>query len=290
MSAAPLKIGWNDRLEGILDRVNELAVLPHVVYKVLELSGSEDTSAVEIERTIQVDPGFSSRVLTLANSAYFGLPKKVSAIKDAIMFCGLKAVRELAMTVGVYDMFMGKQDRQSLRRRGWWRHSLDTAICGKWLAAKTRVLAPEEAYTGGLLHLIGKSLLDRFADCSYDEAEVLIAGGMRDYEAEQQVFGTNHVAVALAASEKWGFPPALTEGLNYINQPTPEDLFQAHRACTAVSSPIALFAINGKLSGQTGSLSLPLWATKVLGVPDECHLELISGAITAIGSAASIHG
>ena len=121
MSAAPLPAHDPQRLEAILERVNEIAVLPHVVYKVLELSGSDDTSAIEIERSIQVDPGFSSRVLTLANSAYFGLPKKVSSIKDAIMFCGLKSVRELAMTVGIYDMFMGKQDKASLRRRGWWR-------------------------------------------------------------------------------------------------------------------------------------------------------------------------
>lgn len=280
----------DSRIDAILGHVAEIAVLPHVIYKVLELSGTDDASAIEIERAIQVDPGFASRVLTLANSAYFGLPRKVSSVKDAILFCGLKSVRELAMTVGVYDMFMGKQDKQSLRRRGWWRHSLDTAVCAKWLGGRTRVLAPEEGYTCGLLHLIGKTLLDRFGGEDYDQVERLVAGGYSDLDAELEVYGTTHVRVSVSAAMHWGFPEALCGGLNYTSPPTKDEAFQSHRACVAVSSPIAWFAIQGKQgSGQT-ALALPLWATDILGIAREHHLEIISGAIHAIGSVASIHG
>lgn len=292
MSSYPTYADQNARLDEILGRVHEVAVLPHVVYKVLELSGSDDTSAIEIERAIQIDPGFSSRVLTLANSAYFGLPKKVSSVKDAIMFCGLKSVRELAMTVGMYDMFMGKQDKQSLRRRGWWRHSLDTAVCGKWIAAATRAVAPEEAYTCGLLHLIGKPLLDRFGGEDYEQVERLVSEGYGEMDAENEVYGTNHVELSLAAAQRWGFPTTLCDGLCYLIPASEGDNVanRSHRAVVAVSSPIAWFAIQGKQAGNQTALALPMWATKILGIPDNGHLEVISGAIHAIGNAASIHG
>ncbi len=289
MSAAPQFAG-NDRTEELLARIGEIAVLPHVVYKVLELSGSDDTSAIEIERAIQIDPGFASRVLTLANSAHFALPKKVSSIKDAIMFCGLKTVRELAMTVGAYDLFMGKQDKSSMRRRTWWRHSLDTAVCCKWLAARTRSVPIEEAYTCGLLHLIGKILLDRFGGEDYEEVDRLIEGGYNIPDAESIVFGTNHVMIAIAATQKWGFPHVLSNGINYISEPSDTEPARNHRCCLAIASPIAWFAMLGRQGGQQQELSLPLWATSSVGISAEQHLELITGAIHAIGNAASIHG
>lgn len=289
MSAAPQFAG-NDRTQELLARIGEIAVLPHVVYKVLELSGSDDTSAIEIERAIQIDPGFASRVLTLANSAHFALPKKVSSIKDAIMFCGLKTVRELAMTVGAYDLFMGKQDKSSMRRRTWWRHSLDTAVCCKWLAARTRCVPIEEAYTCGLLHLIGKILLDRFGGEDYDEVDRLIEGGFKEPDAELNVFGSNHVLLAVAATQMWGFPPVLSNGLNYIDEPSETEFARNHRSCLAIASPIAWFAMVGRQGGQQQELSLPLWATNTVGISTEHHLELITGAIHAIGNCASVHG
>src|SRR5687768_7393250 len=173
MSAAPVLNDDAAGLERILTRVNEMPVLPHVVFKVMEISGSSESPGHELEKAIVVDPGFSSKLLSLANSAYYGLPRKVTSVREAITFLGFKSIRQLAMTVGVFDMFIGKNDRDSLRRRRWWRHSVDTAVCCKWLAAETRKMPQDEAYTSGLLHYIGKTLLDRFGDGPYEKVELL---------------------------------------------------------------------------------------------------------------------
>jgi len=269
-------------------RVNEIAVLPHVVYKVLELSSSDNSSAHEMERAIVVDPGFSSRILALSNSAFMGLPKKVCSIKEAIMFCGLKNVRELAMTVGVYDMFVGKSDKESLRRRSWWRQSVDTAVCSKYLAGTIKIIPPDEAYTCGLLHLIGKSLLDRFGGEDYGQVDNLIEAGFTEIDAEREVFGVDHPSMGLAAATKWGFPASLSEGLNYMRQPKGDDAFQAHRACVAVAHQISKFVIDGK-AGTTQGLSVPQWALASLSIRAESAPEVVNGAILAIGQASVIH-
>ena len=288
MSAAPV-FDENQRVSAILNRVNELAVLPHVVYKVVELSGSNDSSATEMEQAIVVDPGFSSRLLTMANSAYYGLPRKVTSIKEALMFLGYKSVRQLAMTVGVYDMFVGKTDRESLRKRQWWRHSVDTAVCAKWLAGHYQALPPEDAYTCGLLHYMGKSLLDSFGGEDYGKVEGLIAMGRNEFDCEQALFGCTHIEIGQCAARKWGFPEELVSGLDYRSLPWPDEPHIKHRAVVAISCQIAQSALAGtRVPVQMEDQSLCAWALEALSLADSQQLECLEGGMGAISAAAQL--
>src|SRR5438046_9985884 len=92
-------------VQAILSRVSEIAALPQVVYKIIELTGTTMTAVQEIDNAISIDPGFSSKVLMLANSAYYALPRKLTSIREAATFLGFKTIRQLAMTLGTLDMF-----------------------------------------------------------------------------------------------------------------------------------------------------------------------------------------
>lgn len=291
MAAAPNYQSETHNISLILDRMTEVAVLPHVVYKVLDLTGSDETSAHVMEAAIMVDPGFSTRVLALANSAHMALPKKVSSIREAIMYCGVKSVRELAMTVGMYDLFVGKSDKESVRRRNWWRHSVDTAVTAKWIAETTKILAPDEAYTCGLLHMIGKTLLCRFGGEDYEQVENLQVAGYSDIEAEFEVYGCNHIDLALGAADKWGFPIALTAGMNYIALPQPDEGFHAHRAAVSLGHQIASYVIDSSDgSDPSRHLKVPGWALKILGIQPENIQQVVKGAVQAVGTAHNLHG
>jgi HD-like signal output (HDOD) protein len=288
MSALPIA-DENDALRELIAKVDELAVLPHVVFKVLEITGDCDSPAHEMERAITVDPGFSSRVLVLANSAYFGLPKRVTSIKEAIMFLGYKAVRNLAMSVGVFDLFVGKNDAESLRRRAWWRHSVDTAVCCRWLAGKAGKTLPDDSYTCGLLHYIGKTLLDRFGKGDYNAVSEMEKLGVPDYQAEREIFGCDHVEVALAATIKWGFPEVLVAGLQYVTKPEEGQSFPAQRASTALGSAIATIATHGRMSDDVDLLiNVPEWALAELGLDPGTIEAIIEGGTSAI-AAAQLH-
>jgi putative nucleotidyltransferase with HDIG domain len=265
--------------ERILDKVHELAVLPHVVFKVLEISGNSDAPAGDLERVIAVDPGFSSRVLSMANSASFALPKKVTSVKDAIMFLGFKTVRSIAMAAGVFDLFVGKTDEESLRRRSWWRHSLDTAVIARWLADTSKTIAADEAYTCGLLHTIGKTLIDRFGEGEYSKVAFLMERGATDRQAEKAVYGCEHTEVGVVAAKKWGFPAELVAGMDYLNDAAEE--FTAHRACTALASRLAQLARDGVKEGD----SLPTWTLKALGFAEADTQFLIDEATAHLAKA-----
>jgi HD-like signal output (HDOD) protein len=276
----------NPQLKALVDKIDELAVLPHVVFKVLEISGDTDSPASEMERAIIVDPGFSTKVLSLANSAMYGLPRKVTSIKEAVTFLGYRAVRTLAMTVGVFDLFVGKTDVQSLRRRQWWRHSVDTAVCARWLATTSGKVRPDDAYTSGLLHNIGRTLLDKGGGTDYSTVQQLIDGGLSDWDAETKVYGCDHVDLAIAAARKWGFPDELMAGLDYLEEPKDVDADPLRRACTALGSAIATLVTTGR-SGDAADLSgkLPAWAMQVLGFDAEKADSLVEDGSRAISAA-----
>jgi len=278
-----------DAVNSMMDRVRDIAVLPQIVFKVVDLTGSTESSAREMESVIIVDPGFSAKLLTMANSAYYGLPRKVTSIREAITFLGFRAVRQLAMTVGVFDLFVGKNDAESLRRRAWWRHSVDSAICAKWLSTKCAAINAEEAYTCALLHYVGKTILDRCEPLAYEVVQAAVGSGADIRAAETSAYGCDHIEIATAAARKWGFPEILTEGLNYIDEHAPGSPFSEIKASTCFAHHTAAYTIRGK-RGQDAAqeLEIPPWAIRALGLDDSNMESLLYEGGAAIRSAALI--
>lgn len=281
MAAVPQPQSTNAR-EEILSRVNEIAVLPHVVYKILEISGSADAPAIELERAIIVDPGFSAKLLAHANCAFYGLPKRVTSIRDAVMFLGFKSIRQMAMTVGIFDLFAGKTDRESLRRREWWRNSIDAAVVSKWLAAETKLANPDEMFTIGLLHLIGKTILDRSQSGAYDEVEALTESGLEVVEAERTVFLCDHIGIAMGAAKRWGLPNVIVNSFDYVSEPNPDCETAKTCALLAFSRHVADVARKG--STETP----PTWALAALGLAEGSEHALSERACAYLSDAGSL--
>lgn len=254
----------NKAVEAVLSKVSEIAVLPQVVYKIIELTGSTATAVHEIENAISIDPGFSSKILMLANSAYYALPRKLTSIREAATFLGFKTIRQLAMTVGVFDMFVGKTDAGSLRRRAWWRHSVDTAVCCQTLAKMVRTVSPDEAYSCGLLHDVGKPLLDRYGTGDYGQVEELTNAGVEPLEAEMQVFGCTHIDIGAGAAQNWRFPQALCECVAFHHAPPPGEV-GLHIAVTYLANEMAHAIVAGRKVDEVGhTVSFAQWAMDTL--------------------------
>lgn len=272
-------------LSQVMDQVRDLAVLPHVVFKVLELTTGDGCSVAELEKAISIDPGFSSKVLVLVNSAAYGLPRKLGSIREAISFLGIKAIRSIAMTVGVYDLFVGKTDRQSMRRRTWWRMSIDAAVGAQWIAKQRGYEVADEAYTCGLLHLVGRTLLDRSSDGKYEFVTDLIAKeNLNIVDAERIIFGVNHIEVAIHATKTWNLPAAIIRGVDYYPLASEEPItqLQALTSLGAFTSQIATEGFDLEINYQDRA---PKWALELLGLELTDTEKIILGANTAMAEA-----
>jgi len=101
-----------------------------------------------------------------------------------------------------------------------WEHSDLTALGSRDLANKLRYKNPEEAFVGGLLHDIGKLVLDRHVLKNRGIIEDIInKEGVPLTEAEREVLGINHANVGRRMAEKWNFPPVLSEVINFHHEP-----------------------------------------------------------------------
>jgi HD-like signal output (HDOD) protein len=200
----------------VVQSIGELAVLPQVVMKVLDMTSNTRATTQELEDVIGQDQALTSKVLTLANSSYYGLPRRVSSLREAVMFLGFRVVRNIAMTASCYNIFIGKSDSQSLLKRRIWKHSVDTSLLTRLVCAYAPDVVPDEAFAAGLLHDIGKTVLEQY----YPQAMLQVVQtaerlGIRHHEAEEQILGFNHADVGLALAIQWNLPIALGEALGY---------------------------------------------------------------------------
>ncbi len=171
------------------------------------------TSAEELNNLIRMDQGLASKVLRIVNSAYYGLPKKVSTITQAVMILGFNTVRNLVMGVSALNAFSGKSIPYGLYREKFWEHSVAVAVTAQTIAKKRMLQmksAAEEAFIGGLLHDIGTLFLDCYFPVQY---AVVMAYADKEEKhccvAEQLILGLDHAYVGRNIAEKWCFPPHL---------------------------------------------------------------------------------
>lgn len=277
-----------DRVAAAVAKCAQVAVLPQVVCKIAEIAGNDNASVATLERAILVDPGLSARILVQANSAAYCLPRKVTSIRDAVILMGFKAVRSLAMTVGVFDLFVGKSDRESLRRRGWWRTSLDSAVCAQALTSRWPMIGGDEAYTCGLLHLIGKTLLDRYDSRRYNRVQEVVEKGVSDFLAERALYQTDHVSVTVEAAKLWRLPPRLVRGLDYLT-PDPSGEDADLRAVVALAHTISGIAMRGKPEDPDAENWVPPWTLDALGLRGPDVEQLAKVGIQAITNAATMN-
>ncbi len=194
-------------------KLADLPPLPAVVTRIIETINNPDTSAEELNKLISMDQGLSSKVLRIVNSAYYGFPKRISTLTQAIVILGYNTVRNLVLGVSAFGLLSQKSMPYGLNRMKFWEHSVATAVGGSILARKRLPkarTAPEEAFIGGLLHDIGALFLDSYFPVQYAVAMAFAAREQRSArEAENMVLGIDHVMVGRKIAEYWNFPPHL---------------------------------------------------------------------------------
>ncbi len=207
-------------LDSIVEAVNELPALPHIVVKIMQLSEDPDSSVQDMSNALNQDQTMTARVLRLANSAFFGFPRRISTVTDAIVFLGFKTIRSIVFAVSVSNILDRKMEGYALEQGELWRHSQCAAIAARMIARKCKFAHLDLAYTAGLLHDIGKVILNDYMKEAYHEVVALVEKGNIPFvEAENEVFGFNHAQVGARVAEKWNLPAELVESIAFHHSP-----------------------------------------------------------------------
>ena len=208
-------------VDNALSSVGDLATLPEVTSKIIEIVEDQESSARDLHDVIKNDPVISVKVLKVVNSSSFGLPGRIASVSQAIILLGLPAVKNIAIAASIARLFKGERISRHFRAADLWHHSVGVAVAAKSLAK----LSPhpsmtDEVFLTGLIHDIGM-LVERQAypteftgvidQCAENEQDFL--------DCERRIIGADHQDFGVGLTTKWKFPRHLRAAVGFHHNP-----------------------------------------------------------------------
>src|SRR5271170_3496948 len=142
----------------LLNKLHDIPTLPVVAMRVNELINDPNSSSSDIADVLKKDQVLTAKILRLVNSSYYAIPGGVTDVQRALAFLGFNTLAQLVLSLSVFSVF-STFDNQDFSMMEFWKHALGTAVGAELLAKKLKFKKPEEAFTCGLLHDIGKLVL-----------------------------------------------------------------------------------------------------------------------------------
>lgn len=209
-------------IEKRVRRLSKLSTLPYIAAKVVELVENPKTSASTLGKIISMDQVLAARILKLANSAYYGFPRKISTINLAIVVLGFNTLRDLVVSLSVIDQFSTKAN-EFIDPKLFWKHALDVGMGARAFSQGVHYPIPGEVFVGGLLHDIGLLvLLQEFPDLLTEVCNEVSNTGMDFDEATKKILGCSKADVSAWLVEGWNLPPTLVNAIRYHLAPQNE--------------------------------------------------------------------
>jgi putative nucleotidyltransferase with HDIG domain len=208
--------------------VSNLPSLPMVVSTIVQLVKNPKTSADEITRVIKTDPSLTAKIFKLVNSAYYGFPREIKTLSSAIMILGFNDVKNLAMSATVFEIFSDDNQNITFSRQKLWQHSVAVAVTSRMLAERSKYREPEEVFIAGLLHDIGKIIIDLIWHDLFIQVLDKVSKEKSFFKsAEMAVLGITHAEIGMLLCEHWNMPQALCQAINFHHSPerAPADIF-----------------------------------------------------------------
>jgi len=179
-----------------------------VAVKLLRLTSQNDVRLSSIESVLRTDAAFSAEVLRLANSALMDSRTEVVSVAHAVGMLGLDRLKALSLTIAMRD-FISCSHGESMRL--FWQYNLASAATCEWLAGFIGI-QPDEGYTAGLIHDIGRLALLRSFPKEYDRMMEAIGGYEFDLlRCEKDLFDIDHCEAGRYLLDRWQFPDTLRD-------------------------------------------------------------------------------
>ncbi len=222
------KLVWDEKvrvptMDEIKAAAKHLQPIPQVALKVLRLIDEEDQGIGRIADEIRKDQVITARTLSLANSALFTKKKEIESLDHALVFLGQEQLVKLIISAAVHSFFEQSSLGYSLCKGGLYHHAVGCAQVAEALAKKTGKVSPQKAYTAGLLHDIGKVVLDQYVAPAYPLFyRRAMEGSENVQEVEKRLLGTDHTQVGEMLAKQWSFPDSLVYTVRYHHCPDKE--------------------------------------------------------------------
>lgn len=198
----------------LLERVDDLPPLPAVAAKVMNMAEDDRTSAMDLAQVLATDQALTAKLIRISNSAYYGFARRISTVREAVVMLGFKQVRQVSVGASMMNAFNRRGINDGFDVDLFWGHSVGVAVAAEALAKKTLGAKPEDAFTAGILHDIGRLVLRQQMPEEFAHAVAIARSGeLPLHEAELETTGYAHDELGQALGERWKFPGHLIDAV-----------------------------------------------------------------------------
>lgn len=192
--------------------------MPPVANLVMDKISDPNTTTKHLQQIISKDQALAARVLRIANSPLYGCARTITRLTDAIMIMGFNSIKSLVMTSALHDFFK----KFGLAEKLMWEHSIVTASVAKRIAQTIRFSRVEEAFLAGLMHDLGKVILNlKLPEKTLEILqEVYNTPGLTFLDLERQTFGFDHAQVGQLVASKWNFAEEIEQAIGSHHAPS----------------------------------------------------------------------
>lgn len=202
--------------QDLIRKFNNDKTLPHVAIRLTKLISNESSPLSEFEKLIRMDPTLVVRILRMVNSAYYGLKQRVDSISRALVFIGMKNLRNMVVTEALRDIFKSDADEAVFSRSKLWLHCAAVSICSQMISERIFGEKGEDAFLCGILHDIGMVVEDQVVHDAFIQACDAYSKNPKPIIGyEKKFIGTDHCEIGYLLAKEWQLPPAVRKGVKH---------------------------------------------------------------------------
>lgn len=210
---APANFEAQNRLRMIVNRTTDLTPLKAVATKAIAMAEDERAAAMDLATVISSDQALTAKLLRLSNSAYYGYARRISNVREAVILLGMRTVRSVAISSAIIEAFR-VPEIEGFDQDLFWAHSVCVGLVAEVIAREARTARPEDAFTAGVLHDVGKLAMMLTEPQLFARVVDLVqAEGMKYCDAEMAVFQVGHEQVGARLAQRWKFPEPLVASI-----------------------------------------------------------------------------
>ena len=202
-----------------LEKIKDLPPMPHTLQKVLQEMDSIASSAKRLEAIVRQDPVLAAKILKIANSPAYGLSGQVQTIAHAVVVLGFGEVRNLVIGISLTQAFDDSNGLKDFPARDMWMHCIGVATASMEIASLTEGLDPEEFFTMGLIHDIGRFLMCSFFQDDLQKIMEIQAEKKIPLHAAEEIYGLSHAEVGAYIAAKWNLNQRMISAVRYHHHP-----------------------------------------------------------------------
>lgn len=256
----------------LLSSIRNLPAVPFIMVELSKMLDNPRTGASELGKLISKDQAMVAKILSVANSPLYGLPRRVSTIEFAIVILGFDHIKNIVIALSMMEAFKSKEDK-NWNRRTFWLHSLITASAAKRIADDLGYRKSGEAFTCGLLHDLGISVIQRYFYDGFKEIISLVNEQQIRYtNAEKNVLGISHQEIGQFLIEKWNLPISLGDAILFHHNPSEAENEREMAAIIHLADYMTQRFVIGEL-GWDENYELDMGIIDILNLGDQNYLE-----------------